>query len=67
MVLFFTLRFLESRSTDLSALLLRMSPEEKQTMMWCASLPNNKKKIENMMVVFIGGYAKFVPKRKEVS
>jgi hypothetical protein len=33
-----------------------------QTMMWCASIPNHKKKIENMKMIFVGGYAKFVPK-----
>jgi hypothetical protein len=33
-----------------------------QTMMWCASIPNSKKKIENMKMIFVGGYAKFVPK-----
>ena len=40
----------------------KMTPEELQARMWCASVPNGKKKIENMMVIFIGGYAKFVPK-----
>jgi hypothetical protein len=33
-----------------------------QTMMWCATIPNNKKKIENMKMIFVDGYAKFVPK-----
>jgi hypothetical protein len=34
-----------------------------QTMMWCASIPNANKRIENMKMVFVGGYAKFVPKK----
>jgi hypothetical protein len=33
-----------------------------QTMMWCASIPNSKKKIEKMKMIFVDGYAKFVPK-----
>jgi hypothetical protein len=42
-----------------------MTPEEIQTAAWCATIPNNKKKIENMMMVFVGGYAKFVPRTKK--
>jgi hypothetical protein len=35
---------------------------KQQTAMWCMHLPNHKKKIENMQLVFVNGIVKFVPK-----
>lgn len=32
-----------------------------QTSMWCATLPNAKKNIHKMKMVFIGNTVKFVP------
>ncbi len=34
---------------------------EQQTINWCMSLPNNKKNINKMKMVFVGGKAIFVP------
>lgn len=34
----------------------------RQTEMWCMHLPNEKKNIQKMKMVFVDGYAKFIPK-----
>lgn len=36
-----------------------------QTSMWCAHLPNEKKNISKMRMVFVGNRVKFVPKFDE--
>ena len=35
---------------------------QKQTMMWCMHLPNSKKNINKMVIMFVDGRAMFVPK-----
>ena len=32
-----------------------------QTVMWCAHIPNEKKNMNKMRMVFVGNYVKFVP------
>ena len=34
---------------------------EKQTIAWCATIPNSRKNISKMRMVFDGPYVKFVP------
>lgn len=33
----------------------------KQTTQWCMTIPNNRKNIKKMVMIFHGKYVKFVP------
>lgn len=37
--------------------------ELKQTMLWCEHVPNNRKNMNTMTMVFIDSRAKFIPKK----
>ncbi len=34
---------------------------KQQTTMWCAHIPNDRKNMHKMKMVFIGSFVKFVP------
>ena len=34
---------------------------KQQTTLWCASIPNERKNMRKMKMVFMGPYVKFVP------
>jgi hypothetical protein len=35
---------------------------KKQTEMWCMNVPNHKKNVDKMRLIFVNGIVRFVPK-----